>query len=70
MTFADLNIDADIVEALASKGILEPFPIQEQTIPLALGGQDIIGQAKPVLVRLSASACPSFSASEPTLAPV
>ncbi|MEG0161434.1 MAG: DEAD/DEAH box helicase, partial [Aurantimicrobium sp.] len=46
MTFADLNIDADIVEALASKGILEPFPIQEQTIPLALGGQDIIGQAK------------------------
>ena len=46
MTFADLNIDADIVEALASKGIVEPFPIQEQTIPLALGGQDIIGQAK------------------------
>lgn len=46
MTFAELNIDPDIVEALASKGILEPFPIQEQTIPLALGGQDIIGQAK------------------------
>ncbi|WP_375163828.1 DEAD/DEAH box helicase [Herbiconiux gentiana] len=35
-----------MVDALASKGILEPFPIQEQTIPLALDGQDIIGQAK------------------------
>lgn len=35
-----------MVDALASKGILEPFPIQEQTIPLALSGQDIIGQAK------------------------
>nr|WP_207949089.1 DEAD/DEAH box helicase [Microcella frigidaquae] len=35
-----------MVEALATKGIFEPFPIQEQTIPLALGGQDIIGQAK------------------------
>ncbi|HEY0246678.1 MAG TPA: DEAD/DEAH box helicase [Gryllotalpicola sp.] len=46
MTFADLNIDPDIVKALADKGIVEPFPIQEQTIPLALTGQDIIGQAK------------------------
>ncbi|WP_228509061.1 DEAD/DEAH box helicase [Herbiconiux sp. VKM Ac-1786] len=35
-----------MVDALAAKGILEPFPIQEQTIPLALDGQDIIGQAK------------------------
>lgn len=46
MTFLDLAIDADIAEALAAKGILEPFPIQTQTIPLALAGQDIIGQAK------------------------
>ena len=46
MTFADLGIDADIVDALAGKGIIEPFPIQEQTIPLGLTGQDIIGQAK------------------------
>src|SRR3978361_693462 len=35
-----------MVDALATKGILEPFPIQEQTIPLGLSGQDIIGQAK------------------------
>ncbi|WP_120337624.1 DEAD/DEAH box helicase [Cryobacterium soli] len=46
MTFTELNIDQDIVDALAAKGILEPFPIQTQTIPLALSGQDIIGQAK------------------------
>lgn len=46
MTFLDLAIDADIAEALAAHGILEPFPIQTQTIPLALAGQDIIGQAK------------------------
>ena len=46
MTFADLGIDADIVEALTKKGITEPFPIQEQAIPVALTGQDIIGQAK------------------------
>ncbi|QUW18813.1 DEAD/DEAH box helicase [Agrococcus sp. Marseille-Q4369] len=46
LTFQDLNIDADMVQALADRGILEPFPIQAQTIPLALSGQDIIGQAK------------------------
>ena len=46
MTFADLNIDQDMVDALATKGIVEPFPIQTQTIPMGLAGQDIIGQAK------------------------
>ncbi|MDQ1584289.1 MAG: hypothetical protein QOF36_2343, partial [Microbacteriaceae bacterium] len=46
MTFSELNIDQDMVDALAAKGIVEPFPIQAQTIPLALDGQDIIGQAK------------------------
>ncbi len=35
-----------MVDALATKGIIEPFPIQSQTIPLGLSGQDIIGQAK------------------------
>ncbi|MBI5160507.1 MAG: DEAD/DEAH box helicase [Micrococcales bacterium] len=46
MTFSELNIEQDIVDALASKGIIEPFPIQAQTIPLGLSSQDIIGQAK------------------------
>ncbi|CAN5315396.1 DEAD/DEAH box helicase [soil metagenome] len=46
VTFAELNIDQDMVDALATKGIIEPFPIQEQTIPMGLAGQDIIGQAK------------------------
>jgi len=45
-TFAELGVDQDIVEALAAKGIVDSFPIQEQTIPLGLPGQDIIGQAK------------------------
>jgi superfamily II DNA/RNA helicase len=46
VTFSELNIDQDMVDALASKGIIEPFPIQTQTIPMGLAGQDIIGQAK------------------------
>ncbi|MBT2501478.1 DEAD/DEAH box helicase [Curtobacterium sp. ISL-83] len=73
MTFADLSIEQDIVDALASKGILEPFPIQQQTIPLALTGQDIIGQAKtgtgktfgfglPLIQRLGAAPEPGVKA--------
>ena len=46
MTFSDLDIDQDMVDALAAKGIVDPFPIQTQTIPLGLARQDIIGQAK------------------------
>jgi superfamily II DNA/RNA helicase len=46
VTFEALGIDSDIVDALVNKGITHPFPIQESCIPVALTGQDIIGQAK------------------------
>lgn len=45
-TFADFDVRSDIVEALAAKGIIHPFPIQSLTLPVALKGRDIIGQAK------------------------
>ncbi|MDE0572560.1 DEAD/DEAH box helicase [Demequina sp. B12] len=45
-TFADFNVNPLIVEALASAGITAPFPIQAMTLPVALSGHDIIGQAK------------------------
>ena len=37
---------AEIVRALAEKGIEHPFAIQELTLPLALTGDDLIGQAR------------------------
>lgn len=45
-TFADFGLRPEIVEALAEQGIEQPFPIQSMTLPIALDGQDIIGQAK------------------------
>ena len=47
-TFSDLGVASDIVDALAGKGIIDAFPIQEQTLPLALSGQDIIFAAAGV----------------------
>ncbi|ASW91726.1 DEAD/DEAH box helicase [Mycobacterium marseillense] len=45
-TFAQLGVRDEIVRALAEKGIESPFAIQELTLPLALAGDDLIGQAR------------------------
>ncbi|HEX4725365.1 MAG TPA: DEAD/DEAH box helicase [Pseudonocardiaceae bacterium] len=45
-TFADLGVHEEIVRALAKAGIERTFAIQELTLPLALAGEDVIGQAR------------------------
>lgn len=45
-TFADYDINQGIVDALDAQEITVPFPIQALTLPVALDGRDIIGQAK------------------------
>ncbi|MCQ4080227.1 DEAD/DEAH box helicase [Streptomyces sp. RB6PN25] len=45
-TFRDLGILPETAEALEAVGITTPFPIQEMTLPVALPGNDVIGQAK------------------------
>ncbi|APT84211.1 DEAD/DEAH box helicase [Corynebacterium aquilae] len=45
-TFAELGVAAEIVDALAERGIVRTFAIQQLTLPLALDGVDLIGQAR------------------------
>ncbi len=45
-TFAELGVRDEIVRALADRGIEHAFAIQELTLPLALAGDDLIGQAR------------------------
>ncbi len=45
-TFRDLGVDAALCDALEAKGITHPFPIQAMTLPMALAGNDLIGQAR------------------------
>lgn len=65
LSFAELGVRDEIVRALAEDGIEHPFAIQELTLPLALAGEDLIGQARtgmgktfgfgvPLLQRISA----------------
>ena len=66
-TFRELGVLDATADALEAAGIIEAFPIQEQTLPLALAGTDLIGQAKtgtgktlgfgiPLLQRITAPA--------------
>ncbi|TLF75824.1 DEAD/DEAH box helicase [Nocardia cyriacigeorgica] len=45
-TFTELGVRPEIVRALGEMGIERTFAIQELTLPLALAGEDLIGQAR------------------------
>jgi superfamily II DNA/RNA helicase len=45
-TFRNLGVLAPIADALERVGITQPFPIQEMALPVALTGNDLIGQAR------------------------
>ncbi|MDF2737803.1 MAG: box helicase, partial [Nitrososphaeraceae archaeon] len=42
-TFEDLGISAPIIKALNEHGYKNPFPIQQESIPIFLKGLDMIG---------------------------
>ena len=45
-TFADLGVAEPLIEVLAARGIIHPFPIQIETLPDALAGRDVLGRGK------------------------
>jgi len=64
-TFADLGLSPSIVQTVTETGYTQPTPIQEQAIPVALAGRDVLGIAQtgtgktaaftlPMIDRLSA----------------
>ncbi|MBL6635123.1 MAG: DEAD/DEAH box helicase [Ilumatobacteraceae bacterium] len=68
--FAELGVPARIDIGLAAAGFAEPFAIQIEAIPVAMGGRDVCGRAKtgsgktlafgiPMLSRIEGSAGPS-----------
>ena len=57
-TFAELGLAPDILRALDEMGYVSPTPIQEQVIPLALRGGDILGAAQTGTGKTAAFALP------------
>ncbi|WP_207729418.1 DEAD/DEAH box helicase [Clostridium gallinarum] len=46
MKFEDLKIKEEIIKGLSSMGITEPTDIQKEIIPLAINGENLIGQSE------------------------
>lgn len=57
-TFEDLGISAPIIKALNEYGYKDPFPIQQESIPIFLKGLDMIGQAHTGTGKTAAYALP------------
>ena len=58
MTFQDLHIAEPILRAVGEKGYNEATPIQEQGIPVALSGRDMLGIAQTGTGKTAAFAIP------------
>ena len=46
MSFENLGLGPDVLRAIADAGYSTPTPIQEQSVPAALTGRDILGCAQ------------------------
>ena len=58
--FNELNLSADLLAEIEKAGFVEASPIQEQTIPLALEGKDVIGQAQTGTGKTAAFGLPTL----------
>ncbi len=68
-TFEEFGVPTQLAQALASRGVTSPFPIQTATLPDALAGRDVLGRGRtgsgktyafalPMLARLATSGSP------------
>lgn len=60
MQFRDLNIMPDIIKALEKERYEIPTPIQEEAIPVVLGGRDLLGCAQTGTGKTAAFAIPTL----------
>lgn len=60
-TFAEFGLEPKVLQAITELGFEEATPIQEQSIPLALTGSDLIGQAQTGTGKTAAFGIPLIS---------
>lgn len=65
MTFKDLNLPAELLQALEKVGYETPTPIQAECIPLIMAGHDLLGTAQTGTGKTAAFALPMLSNIDP-----
>ncbi|MYL59282.1 DEAD/DEAH box helicase, partial [Virgibacillus halodenitrificans] len=63
--FKELGVSAPIMKALEKMGFEEATPIQSETIPLAMQGNDVIGQAQTGTGKTAAFGIPMIEKIDP-----
>ncbi|MXP49270.1 DEAD/DEAH family ATP-dependent RNA helicase [Pantoea sp. Eser] len=66
-TFADLGLNADILESLNGMGYVKPSPIQAECIPHLLAGRDVLGMAQTGSGKTAAFSLPLLNNIDPTV---
>ena len=66
-TFADLGLNADILESLNGMGYVKPSPIQAECIPHLLAGRDVLGMAQTGSGKTAAFSLPLLNNIDPTI---
>ena len=61
VTFDDLGLNRDVLNAVKAAGFIKPSPIQEQAIPVVLAGRDMVGQAHTGTGKTAAFGLPALS---------
>ena len=65
MSFASLNLNPALVQALAAAGYTEPTPVQAQAIPVALTGFDMMVSAPTGTSKTAAFVLPALQRLSP-----
>ncbi|EAC5524547.1 ATP-dependent RNA helicase, partial [Listeria monocytogenes] len=65
MKFKDLELSNELLTSVERAGFEEATPIQEATIPLALAGKDVIGQAQTGTGKTAAFGLPMLEKIDP-----
>jgi ATP-dependent RNA helicase DeaD len=68
LTFADLGLNAALLKALSDVGYETPSPIQAESIPYLLSGQNLLGQAQTGTGKTAAFALPMLHQMDVNLA--
>ncbi|ORM70615.1 DEAD/DEAH family ATP-dependent RNA helicase [Pantoea wallisii] len=66
-TFADLGLNADILESLNGMGYVKPSPIQAECIPHLLAGRDVLGMAQTGSGKTAAFSLPLLNNIDPSV---
>lgn len=67
MSFSDMALPASVLNQLEALGFSQPTPIQQQSIPALLDGNDVLGEAQTGTGKTAAFGLPALAAIDPSV---